>query len=63
LGYTDKVFSKLISKKLFVFLLATVMFFMSMVDSDQWFMITMLWMGGVTIIDVVGKFIPDGIKK
>ncbi len=63
MGYTDKIFSKLISKKLFVFLLATVMFFMSMVNSDQWFMLTMLWMGGVTVIDVVSKFLPGGIKK
>ena len=55
MGYTDKVFSKLISKKLFVFLLATVMFFMKMIESDQWFMITMIWMGGVTVIDIVGK--------
>jgi hypothetical protein len=55
MGYADKFFSKLISKKLFVFLLATVMFFLKMITSDQWFMITMLWMGGVAVIDIVGK--------
>ena len=55
MGYTDNIFSKLISKKLFVFFLSTVMFFMKMIESDQWFMITMLWIGGVSIIDIVTK--------
>jgi len=56
MGYTDKIFTKLISKKFFVFLLATILLFMKVITNDQWFLITMLWMGGVSLIDAVAKF-------
>jgi len=29
---------------------------MKVITNDQWFLITMLWMGGVSLIDAVAKF-------
>jgi hypothetical protein len=53
MGLADKALNKVISKKLLVWVIATVMFFMDMITSDQWFSITQIWMAGVAIIDTV----------
>ena len=56
MAYADKILDKAISKKLLVWIITTFFFVFGMVKSDQWFLITMLWMGGVSLIDVVGQF-------
>jgi hypothetical protein len=56
MGLADKALHKVISKKLLVWILTTVFFTMNVVDSGQWFQITMLWMGGVAAIDLAKQF-------
>lgn len=55
LALADKALGKVISKKLLVWVITTGFFIAGMVRPDQWFNITMLWMGGVSAIDVVSK--------
>ena len=52
----DKALGKIISKKLLVWILATVFLLMKIIDKDQWFLITMLWMGAVGVIDIAKQF-------
>lgn len=57
MGLADKALHKVISKKLLVWVLTTVFFLLGMVKPEQWFQITMLWMGGVASIDLAKQFI------
>lgn len=59
----DQALEKVISKKLLVWVLSTIMLFMSIINNDQWFMITMLWLGGVSIIDITTKFMEAKSAK
>ena len=57
MGLADKALNKVISKKLLVWILTTIMFFVGMLESHHWFQITMLWMGGVAAIDLAKAFV------
>ena len=57
MSYADKILEKAISKKLLVWIICTVFLCMKIIDKDQWFMISMLWLGGVSIIDITKQFI------
>jgi len=51
LGIVDKIMGRLISRKFFVFLTATVLLAYNFVDPDTWGMIAMIYIGGQTVID------------
>jgi len=51
LGIIDKIVGRLISRKFFVFLIATGLLAYSVLDPDTWGMIAMIYIGGQTIID------------
>tara|TARA_Y100000310_G_scaffold167497_1_gene167270 strand:- start:3738 stop:3929 length:192 start_codon:yes stop_codon:yes gene_type:complete len=60
MGLADKALHKVISKKLLVWVLTTTFFCIGIVNSSQWFQITMLWMGGVAAIDLAKQFTKNG---
>ena len=47
----DKVLSKVISRKLFVFLFACGLKIWGELDSDTWGMIAIVYIGGQTVVD------------
>ena len=51
LGLVDRIIGRLISRKFFVFLTATGLTAYSLIDSETWGMIAMIYIGGQTIID------------
>ena len=51
LGIIDRIISRLISRKFFVFLTATGLLIWSTLDPDTWGMIAMIYIGGQTVID------------
>jgi hypothetical protein len=53
LGVMDVVLSKAISRKLFVFLVATGLLVWADLDPDTWGLIAMIYVGGQSVIDTV----------
>ena len=51
LGLVDKIVGRLISRKFFVFLTATGLTAHSLIDSETWGMIAMIYIGGQSVID------------
>jgi hypothetical protein len=51
LGIVDKIMGRLISRKFFVFLIATGLLAYNFLDADTWGMIAMIYIGGQTVID------------
>ena len=51
LGIVDRVVGRLISRKFFVFLTATILLGYNFLDADTWGMIAMIYIGGQTVID------------
>ena len=51
LGIVDKIVGRLISRKFFVFLTATCLATYSLIDSETWGMIAMIYIGGQSVID------------
>jgi hypothetical protein len=51
LGFVDKIIGRLISRKFFVFLIATGLLAYSFLDPDTWGMIAIVYIGGQTVID------------
>ena len=51
LGLVDKIIGRLISRKFFVFLTATGLTAYSLIDSETWGMIAMIYIGGQSVID------------
>lgn len=51
LGFVDKIIGRLISRKFFVFLIATGLLAYSFLDADTWGMIAIVYIGGQTVID------------
>jgi hypothetical protein len=52
-GILDIVLSKVISRKLFVFLVATGLLVWADLDPDTWGLIAMIYVGGQSVIDMV----------
>ena len=52
-GILDIVLSKVISRKLFVFLVATGLLVWANLDPDTWGLIAMIYVGGQSVIDMV----------
>ena len=52
-GVLDIVLSKVISRKLFVFLVATGLLVWADLDPDTWGLIAMIYVGGQSVIDMV----------
>ena len=52
----DKVLDKLISRKLLVWLTATGLLAFSDLTSSDWVIISTIYIGGQTVVDVVSKF-------
>ena len=51
LGIIDRIIGRLISRKFFVFLTATVLSAYALIDSETWGMIAMIYIGGQSVID------------
>ncbi len=51
IGLIDKIVGRLISRKFFVFLTATGLTAYSLIDSETWGMIAMIYIGGQSVID------------
>lgn len=52
-GMLDAFQEKVVSRKLFVFLVATGLLAWSNLDSDTWGMVAMIYIGGQSVIDAV----------
>lgn len=52
----DKTLDKLISRKLLVWLTATGLLAFSNLTSSDWVIISTIYIGGQTVVDVVSKF-------
>lgn len=52
-GFLDKVQSKVASRKLLVFLVATALVVLSHLDADSWGTIAMCYIGGQSAIDLM----------
>lgn len=52
----DKILDKLISRKLLVWLTATGLLAFSDLTSSDWVLISAIYIGGQSVVDVVGKF-------
>ena len=50
-GVLDKIVGRIISRKFFVFLMASGLLAWSNLDSETWGMIAMVYIGGQTVID------------
>lgn len=53
----DKTLDKLISRKLLVWLTATVLMYGSKITSDDWVLICMIYLGSQGALDIVEKFL------
>ena len=51
LGLVDRILGRIISRKFFVFLTATGLSAYTLIDSDTWGMIAMIYIGGQSVID------------
>jgi len=52
-GMLDALQEKIVSRKLFVFLVSTGLLAWSTLDSDTWGMIAVIYIGGQSVIDAV----------
>mgnify|MGYP000931407782 CR=1 FL=1 len=52
----DKVLDKLVSRKLLVWLTATGLLAFSDLSSSDWVLISAIYIGSQSVIDIVGKF-------
>ena len=52
----DKVLDKLISRKLLVWLTATGLLAFSDLSSSDWVLISAIYIGSQSVVDIVGKF-------
>lgn len=53
----DRVLDRFISRKLLVWIIATVFMFMSKVESADWVMISMVYIGSQGALDIAERFI------
>lgn len=54
-GWMDKKIGKFASRKLLVFVLTTLFFCFSMISADQWFYITVTYVGTQTVINAIER--------
>jgi hypothetical protein len=52
----DKVLDKLVSRKLLVWLTATGLLAFSDLSSSDWVLISAIYIGSQSVVDIVGKF-------
>ena len=50
-GVIDTIQEKMVSRKLLVFMVATVLLYMDQLDPDTWGMLAMMYVGGQSAID------------
>lgn len=50
-GILDKILEKIISRKLFVFIVATNLLLLADLSSDVWGMIAVVYIGGQAVVD------------
>lgn len=53
----DKLLDKIISRKLLVWITATVLMYGSKITSDDWVLICMIYLGSQGALDIVEKFL------
>ena len=53
----DKLLDKIISRKLLVWITATVLMYGSKITSDEWVLICMVYLGSQGALDIVEKFL------
>ena len=53
----DKLLDKIISRKLLVWITATVLIYGSKITSDDWVLICMVYLGSQGALDIVEKFL------
>jgi hypothetical protein len=53
----DKFLNKIISRKLLVWITATVLMYGSKITSDDWVLICMIYLGSQGALDIVEKFL------
>lgn len=54
-NFIDKHLNRFVSKKLFVFAIATVFFTLGMLPAPLWFQLTMVYIGSQAAVDIVQK--------
>ena len=54
-GAIDKALEKMVSRKLLVWVMATVLMFSSHLDSSDWLILSALYIGGQSVIDAIVK--------
>ena len=59
----DILINKLISRKLFVFLVFTLAFFIEKLSEESWIIIASVYIGGESIIDMVSRFKKNDEKE
>jgi hypothetical protein len=55
MGTIDKILKRRISKKLFVFLIATALVYFEQIESADWLIIATVYIGTQGVIDAVSK--------
>ena len=55
-GFLDRVQEKMVSRKLLVFLTATVLMAWSLLDPETWGMIAIVYIGGQAVVDTVRMY-------
>ncbi len=55
-GAVDKALEKMISRKLLVWAMATILLFTSNLESEHWLYLSALYIGGQSVIDAIVKF-------
>jgi hypothetical protein len=53
----DKLLDKIVSRKLLVWITATVLMYGSKITSDDWVLICMIYLGSQGALDIVEKFL------
>ena len=59
-GFLDKVLEKLTSRKLMTFIIATVFICVGKLESEQWVMLAMLYIGSESLIDLAIRWRNGG---
>jgi hypothetical protein len=59
----DFILNKLISRKLLVFIICTLLLIFEKVNSDNWITIAGIYIGGQAIIDAVTKYKDNAANK
>jgi len=52
----DLLINKIISRKLFVFLIFTLAFFLERLSEESWIIIASVYIGGESVIDMVDRY-------